>query len=133
MADTVTTQLYDGARNVVVHLNNFSDGTGETAVTKVTVANLNPNPTTHLVLWRCSYDIKGGGVELYWDATADKLLLSMSGQMTDRDFSRWGGLRNDAGAGITGDVQLTTTGFMPNSGYSITLEFKKGGIFGQNV
>lgn len=127
MADAVTSQIYDGTDHVVVHLNNLSDGTGESAVLKVDVSTLVPDPTTHLVLRRCSYDVKGGAVELFWDAAADKLLLLMSGQMTDRDFSNWGGLKNDAGAGITGDVLLTTVGFVANSGYSITLEFKKGG------
>ncbi len=118
---------------MVVNLNGLSDGTGESAVLKLDVSTLVPDPGTHLVLWRCSYNIVAGSVDLYWDANADKLLLSMSGSMTDRDFSRFGGLKNDAGAGVTGDVMLTTVGFLANSGYSITLEFKKGGIVGQNV
>ena len=41
MADSVTSQtLIDGERTVIMKFTNISDGTGETAVTKVNVANL---------------------------------------------------------------------------------------------
>jgi hypothetical protein len=129
MADTVTTQTYDGAHNFVITMNSLSDGTGETLVKKVDVTTMNPNPTTHLVLWRCSYNIQAGSVELYWEGSPNKILLSLSGSMTDREFRRWGGLRDDA-LTPTGNVLLSTIGFAANSGYSITLEFKKGGITG---
>jgi len=134
LPDAVSSQLYDGARNVVVHLNNVSDGTGQTNALIVDVSTLTPNPTTHLALWRASFSIRGGGVIISWDATVDQQLLFMGdGGPGELDFSPWGGLWNNAGAGVTGDVLLSTVGFAANSGYSITLEFKKGGIYGQNV
>ena len=44
MVDTVTTQtLLDGERLVIMKFTNVSDGTGETAVNKIVVANLAAN------------------------------------------------------------------------------------------
>ena len=44
MVDTVATQtLLDGERLVIQKFTNISDGTGETGVNKVIVANLAPN------------------------------------------------------------------------------------------
>ena len=44
MADAVTSQtLMDGERVAIMKFTNISDGTGETAVTKVNVANLARN------------------------------------------------------------------------------------------
>lgn len=129
MADTVTSQIYDGAHNVVGHFTNLSDGTGEAAVTKIDVSTLVPDPDIHLVIWRVEYDVKGGGVQILWDAGADSQILFLSGASRMEDYRRFGGLRVPAGlAGATGDILFTTQGFMPNSGYTITLHCKKGGV-----
>ena len=47
MADAVTSQtIQDGARHVVMSFTNVSDGTGESAVTKVDVSALEADPMT---------------------------------------------------------------------------------------
>lgn len=126
MADTVTTQTYDGERNVTVILNNLSDGTGETLVKKLDVTTLHPNPAAHIKLWRAFHDVTDGEVILYWEGTPNRLLATLSSASPDLDFSRTGGLIDDATSG-TGNVLLSTVGFVQNSSYTIRLEFKKGG------
>lgn len=132
MADAVVTQVYDGEHNVVVTLENLSDGTGQTNVVVLDATSYTPGAITKFCLNKCSYNIKGGAVVIYWDAPTRRALLFMGDSgpgMSHRDFSRWGGLRNDVALlDSTGDVLLTTYGFALNSSYSITLEFKKVGV-----
>lgn len=125
MADVVTSTIYDGARNVILTLGNISDATGQSGVTILDPATLLPNPGTHLVLWRVTYDVKGGGVNIEWGGTPNKSMIAMSGADT-RDFSRFGGIRNDA-LTPTGLIRISTIGFAAGSTYSVILEFKKGG------
>lgn len=127
MADNVVTQIYDGAHNLVVNIQDLSDGTGLTLLKIVDVTTLNPNPGTHLVLWRINYDVKGGQVILYWEATTNELLVVMQDEEATREFGNYGGLKNNAGTGVTGNVLLSTQGFVANSSFSLSLEFKKGG------
>jgi hypothetical protein len=127
MADLVVTQLYDGARNVVVNIQDLSDGTGLNLLKIINVALLVPNPGIYLKLYKVNYDVKGGQVILYWEATSDELLLLMQDEEATRDFSGFGGIKNNAGAGVTGNVLLSTQGFVANSSFTLNLEFKKGG------
>ena len=133
MADAVTTQVYDGARNYVITIEDISDGTGVTGLKIVDVTTMTPNPGTHLVLWRADYDVGAvGGVTLYWEGTPNKVLLAMEPAGIDRYAGTFGGLRNDA-LTPSGNVLLTTHGFVAGSTFSLTLEFKKGGITGFNT
>lgn len=130
MVDAVTTQVYDGDHNYVITVEDISDGTGLTALKIVDVTTMHPNPGTHLVLWKVDYDIGTlGGVTLYWEGTPNKVLLALEPAGMDRDISRFGGLRCDASA-ATGNVLVSTHGFTNQSTFSITLEFKKGGLTG---
>lgn len=125
MADAVTSQtLVDGERNVVMKFTNVSDGTGEAAVTKVDVSALNGAPTS-VRIEKVQYDIQGMSVNLLWDATADVSALVIGSGQGCFDFSEVGGLRNNAGDGVTGDIQLTTVGHTAGDTYSIVLHMKK--------
>lgn len=127
MPNNITVQDYDGEHNYVITMNNRCDGSGdETLVTKVDVSTLIPNPGDHLVLWHANWVISGGVVNLYWAGTPNRLLQSLSQVSDDRQYSRFGGIRNDAVL-ATGDVLLSTIGFVAGSSYTITLEFKKDG------
>lgn len=124
MADAVTQQtLVDGERNVVMKFTNVSDGTGEAAVLKVDVSTLSGAPS-RVRIDRVDYDISGMAVNILWDATADATGLVLAGHGT-LDFSCFGGLQNDAGAGVTGDILFTTIGHSANDTYSIVLHMKK--------
>lgn len=124
MADAVSSQkLIDNARNVVMKLTSVSDGTGESAVTKVDVSALNGAPAA-VKIKRIIYNVQGMVVRLLWDATADVTILDLSGD-GEMCFEHFGGLTNNAGAGKTGDIQLTTIGHTNGDSYSLILEMEK--------
>jgi len=77
MADAVTsTTLLDSDRLAIIQLTNTSDGTGESAVTKVDVSALQPNSLgkacTGVRLAKIVYSTFGMSVKLLWDATTDR-------------------------------------------------------------
>jgi len=126
MADAVTSQtLVDGAKNVVMKFTNISDGTGEAAVLKVDVSTLSGAPS-RVRIKRIIYCTAGMGVDVLWDATTDVLVWHLSTDNSDTlDFTEIGGLQNNAGAGITGDIMFTTVGHTAADRYSILLEMIK--------
>lgn len=127
MADAVASQtLHDAARNVVMKFTNLSDGSGESAVTKVDVSALNDAPT-RVRVDRIHFTTAGMLVRLLWDADTDVTMIELSPDQTGcLDFSRFGGLVNNGGAGVTGDIKLTTVGHTSGDSYTIVLEMVKG-------
>jgi len=124
MADAVSSQtLVDGSKTTVMKFTNLSDGTGELAVVKVNVSALIP-PATLVDIQEIWYSVVGMVVTLLWDATTDVRIfeLSDSGYM---DFSVFGGLKNNAGVGVTGNILFTTTGHSIGDSYSIILLMRK--------
>ena len=126
MADAVTSQtLVDGAKNTVMKFTNISDGTGEAAVLKVDVSTLSGAPS-RVRIKRITYCTAGMGVDILWDATTDVLVWHLPTDNSDTlDFTEIGGLQNNAGAGITGDIMFTTVGHTAADRYSILLEMIK--------
>lgn len=120
MADAVTSQtILDGPRNLVMKFTNLSDGTGEAAVKKVDVA-----AGTSLSVKRIHYNVTGMVVTLLWDADTDVRMVDLAGDGCF-DFSAFGGLPNNGGTGVTGDINLTTTGHTSGDSYTIVLEMTK--------
>jgi len=126
MADAVTSQtLVDGERNVVMKFTNLSDGTGEAAVTKVDVSALVGSPAL-VRIDRIIAHTSGMAVNILWDATADvSCFIVGQDAAIDMDFRCFGGLRNNAGAGVTGDIQFTTVGHTSGDSYTIILHMTK--------
>ena len=132
MADAVTTTtIQDGDRIAVIQLTNTSDGTGESAVTKIDVSALQPNSSggkvcTGVKLGRIVYSTFGMSVKLLWDATTDTICWDLNADYTtDEDFTGFGGIQNTAGTGKTGDINLTTTGHTSGDSYVIVLTLIK--------
>lgn len=124
MADAVTSQtIIDGARNTVMKFTDLSDGTGESAVLKVDASELSGAPS-EVNIQRVHYNVNGMVVTMLWDATTDVPILELSGYGCF-DFSDFGGLTNNAGTGVTGDIRFTTTGATSGDSYSIVLEMTK--------
>lgn len=124
MADAVSSQtILDNDRNLVMKFTNLSDGTGEAAVTKVDVSALNGAPS-RVSIQRVHYTVSGMVVTLLWDATSDVRILELQGDGC-LDFTSFGGLPNNGGDGVTGDIQLTTTGHTSGDSYSLILEMRK--------
>ena len=126
MADAVTSQtLVDGVKNVVMSFTNLSDGTGEAAVKKVDVSELSGAPSSVRIdkIIACT---SGMSVSLLWDADTD-VRAFIIGQDTsgEYDFRCFGGIKNNAGTGVTGDIMFTTTGHTSGDSYSIILHMSK--------
>lgn len=130
MADAVTTQiLVDDTRRAIFKFTNISDGTGESAVVKVNVSTLSPyqgNACTSVNIEKLESITDGMGVDVLWDATTDVVALTLGpDQFFTFDFSRFGGLKNNAGAGRTGNIAFTTIGATAGDRYTIILECLK--------
>ena len=128
MADAVTTQtLLDGDRLVIQKFTNISDGTGESAVNKVIVANLAVNQfgqaCTGVKINRIWANTHGMEVRILWDATTDVFCWMIPQNTTyDMSFDSFGGLQNNAGTGKTGNVAFTTVDMTAGDMYTIVLE-----------
>lgn len=131
MADAVTSNtLMDSDRVAIIQLTNTSDGTGESAVKKVDVSALSANSAgqacTGVRLARIVYSTFGMSVKLLWDASTDTICWDLNADYTtDEDFTDFGGIRNTAGSGKTGDIMLTTTGHSSGDSYVIVLTVYK--------
>ena len=135
MADTVTTQmLNDGHKHLVMHFTNKSDGTGESAVTKVTLSstlgNMQPGfgggGLVAVTIDKIDYSTNGIGVDILWDANTPTLAYHIPpNSFQTVDFRDVGKLQNSAGAGKTGNIKFTTTNNAANGRYTITLYMSK--------
>lgn len=123
MADAVTTQvLFSGTKILIVKLTNISDGTGESAVTKVAASTYG----TNLRIMKIHYSTDGMAVRILWDATSDVVAWLVPNSQSDSlDFTSFGGIANNAGSGVTGDIQFTTVGHTSGDTYSIILELAR--------
>ena len=109
---------------------NVSDGTGESAVTKVDVSalatGLDGSTCTGVSIQKIWWQCIGMKVNILFDATSDVLAMQLGeNQSGHHDYSSFGGLTNNAGSGKTGDIQFTTVGHSSGDTYSIVLELRK--------
>lgn len=129
MTDTVTTQvLNNGPRNYVVRLLSQSDGTGESAVTKVDISTLvgpdGKNAPTTLAIEKAEWSIQGmSAVRLLFDATTDDEAMNLTGNGY-ADF-HGSNINDPKSTGTTGDIKVTTVGAISGGTYDITLHLKK--------
>tara|TARA_E500000318_G_scaffold33108_1_gene32702 strand:+ start:940 stop:1344 length:405 start_codon:yes stop_codon:yes gene_type:complete len=131
MADAVTSQiLVDGPIHVAMKFTNVSDGTGESAVTKVDVSALETGPdsrtctgvTIERIWWQCI----GMKVQILFDASTDQFCIELGeNQSGNHDYSLFGGLSNNAGSGKTGDINFTTVGHASADTYTIIMYMRK--------
>ena len=132
MADAVASQIIvDGPSFVAITLPNISDGTGETAVTKVDVSALEADSRTgqsctdvniERIWWQCI----GMKVRILFDADTDVMAIELGeNQSGNHDYSVFGGLTNNAGTGKTGDVKFTTVGASSGDTYTVILYLRK--------
>jgi hypothetical protein len=131
MADAVTSQtLLDGERLAIMKFTNISDGTGETNVTKVNVANLTKSNSgkacTGVTVNKITSLSHGLEVRMYWDATAPvPFFLSTINTNYQNDFSEFGGITNNAGAGKNGNITFSTADTSAGDTYTVVLEMVK--------
>ena len=128
MADNVTSQtILDGERLFIAKYTNISDGTGETAVVKVDVSTLSSNAAGNACngvkinkIWSTTHGLE---IRILFDATTDAFAWMIPQNSNYfMDFSSFGGLPSNAGAGVTGDVAFTTLDASNGDMYSVVLE-----------
>jgi hypothetical protein len=131
MADAVTSQtLFDGERLAIMKFTNISDGTGETTVTKVDVATLSPNnygkACTGVTVTKITSVCHGLEVRMFWDASTDvPFFLSTINTNYENDFSKIGGITNNAGSGKNGNILFSTSDQSSGDTYTVVLEMVK--------
>ena len=131
MADAVTSQtIIDGTKTAVFKFTNVSDGSGESAVAKVDVSALNATPegttctgaTIEKIWWQCN----GMKVQLLFDASSNVLCIELGeNQSGFQDYTSFGGISNNAGSGVTGDILFTTVGHSSADTYTVILQVRK--------
>ncbi len=128
MADVVASQtLLDGERLFIGKFTNISDGTGETAVVKIDPSTLSVNAYGRACngvkinkIWATTHGME---VRILWDATTDVfawLIPQNSNYLMD--FSSFGGLQNNGGTGVNGNVLFTTADASSGDMYTIVIE-----------
>ena len=131
MADAVASQtLLDGERMAIMKFTNLSDGTGESKVLKVDVSALTSSASGKacdgVTITKIHASTHGLEVQIYWDATTDVFCWCVPQNSTyTMDFEKFGGLTNNAGAGVTGDVLFSTADASAGDFYTIVLEMVK--------
>ena len=132
MADAVTTtSVIDGSRTAVSYCTNTSDGTGESAVTKVDVSAVSTSTEgdacTGVRLQRIVFSNVGMGVKVLWNATTNVIAAELPADYSDTlDYSDISGLPNVAASGgKTGDIKFTTVGHTSGDTYSVVLHCLK--------
>ena len=130
MADIVTVQTIADTSGVkyVAKLTNFSDGTGETLVTKVVASALtfmteDGNRKISKIFYSINTANNKSGVELLWAGAtnATAVLLSGNGYWDLRPSGNE--IPNNATT-PTGDVLLSTKNFANGDNYTIIIEFR---------
>ena len=131
MADSVTSQtLLDGERLAIMKFTNISDGTGESAVTKVTASSLAASTSgkacSGVTVTKIMSVCHGMEVRMYWDATTDvPFFLSAVNTNYENDFSKIGGITNNAGTGKNGNIVFSTSDASSGDTYTVVLEMVK--------
>jgi hypothetical protein len=139
MADAVTARVVaESPYSYVIHLTNISDGTGESAVTKVNKATIgvasDGSEANSLDIEWVRWNIQGfTSVRILWDHTTDDVALVLAGSGYDdfrgstpvEDVPQQCSLPDPRSAGTTGSILLTTNGGASGSTYDITLGLRK--------
>lgn len=127
--DTVTSRiLQENEIFLIMQFTNVSvSGTGESNIKKVDVDDLSPD-CGRVIIHKVYYNIQGMVVIIEWDASTDvtACVLQGTGMIDYRKIC--GGLTNNAGAGVTGDVLFTTSAHTAGDSYNIILVMEKVGV-----
>ena len=132
MAVTATSQtLFDGERTAIMKFYfSTTDTTGETNVVKVTPSSLNPSGSGSacdgVSILKVSALTHGLEVQMNWVATTPVVIetIPQNTQYT-QDYSKFGGLTNNAGTGKTGAISFTTLDQSAGDAYTVVLEMQK--------
>lgn len=130
MTDIVTTQTITDTSGIkyVIKLTNYSDGTGETDVTKITAANttfMTENGARKIakVWFSVNTSNTKSAVEIKWAGSINSTALLLSGQGFF-DFREAGDEIPNNATTPTGNVLLSTKNFAAGDNYTLVIEFR---------
>lgn len=138
MADIVSsTLLENGNDRFAYRFTNFSDGTGESLVTKVdgsatgplgvTIAGQTFYPGVHIKITEIRFQVTDMSVRILWNATSNLDAVTLSPGADTLDFTRVGGIFIPVGTvGATGKILFSTIQPQVSSSYTIVMYGKKG-------
>jgi len=111
MALAATTQLLeDGPRNVVAKIAGTADTMDPLLFSSIIPGWPGQPLASALGIKKIEFNIESGtSIQLYWEASVNKLILSLAGWDT-QDYTKFGNLWNNAGAGKTGNILMSKTG-----------------------
>ena len=130
MAATATQHvLANGPRNLILHYTiagTTGDASGDTLVD---ISALDSTlPATGLKLVKAEWSLSGFDLKISWNATADVDIVEFNDGEGDHDWRKYGGIANNAGTGVDGDINFTTNGYTASGDVGhFTLYFKKTG------
>lgn len=115
MANTAEIEtLIDGPRNVVAKVDIECTSADLSTTTLLDPAALNATfpPTNQLRIDEIQYSVQDGWfVTLFWDASSPVIIVTLSGRGMFPVGPNFGAIQNNAGAGKTGKITATTTGY----------------------
>ena len=132
MTITATSQtLFDGERIAIMKFyTSMSTTENESAVAKVTPSALNPSAAggacDAVTILKCTAMTHGLEVQMLWKAsTSVPIEFIPPNTNYTQDYSGFGGLWNNAGAGKTGVIEFTTFDGTAGDAYTVILEMQK--------
>lgn len=132
MAVTATSQtLFDGERVAIMKFYfTTTDTTGETNVIKVNPSALAASAAggacDAVSILKVHALTHGLELQMSWDATAPVVIETIpQNTQYSMDYSQFGGLTNNAGAGKTGKIVFSTLDQSAGDTYTVTLEMQK--------
>ena len=132
MTITATSQtLFDGERVAIRKFYaSMSTTENESAVVKVNPANLSASNAggacNAVSILKATALTHGLEVQMNWVATAPVVIENIPPNTSyTQDYSKIGGLTNNAGAGKTGSISFTTADGSAGDSYTVVLELQK--------
>lgn len=124
MANTIQTQVMsDGPRNLVLNIYISGDGSGDESATLLVDASSYGASSLSLESFWANFS--GFTADLLWDATANVPFLHLADYDVNYAPHKANGIPNNAGAGKTGDILITTVGLGSGDKGSLILTLKK--------
>lgn len=117
--------LHDGERNAVFHIRIEGDGSGEESATSLIDISTLKGAPSRVKIRAVDGKLTGFSASLLWDATTDELAAEVPAGTSFLDTDMYGGIINNAGAGVTGDINITTVGLGAGDNGVIILEVRK--------
>lgn len=130
MANTITKQtIVDGSKWLIVKCHVSGDGSGEETNTVLIDASTYNPAFTNGALSLLHANLTGFTCTLYWDATANVPIMNIPDyevHLSENEMGHLsGGIPNNAGAGKTGDILVSTSGLGAGDQGTIILKIKK--------